>query len=320
VDRLAPALFALAACAACKAGAPPGADGGAPARPAIVESVLIGEPAPATPAVQIDLVDAGAEPRRLLRYHPAAGTRQRGTIRSAQTQDVLAAGRRLGTQKFPGTEVDFELVVDSSVGGRLLGLLRLDRIRSDEPHSRLLGEPGDLERAVAGLRVTPIRLELDDRGIADTTALELPENLRDVRDLMNALVQGAASAAIPLPAEPVGEGSVWRERSHDPIRFGVAGTIVTEYRLRRSSGERLEVDIAIQMPTESQTLNMSPQQIFAYSGGGSKAAGTALVALDRMLPVSIELAIDVLMEGSYFTHEELPLSVIGKGRIALQSR
>jgi hypothetical protein len=313
-------MFVLAALAACKGGALPGADGGAPAQPAIIETGLIGEPAPAPPAVLIDLVEAGAEPRRILRYHPAAGTTQRGTASSQQTQDLLAAGRKLGTQRFPSTEIDFELLVGSTGSGRFVGLLRLDGVRSDDPDSRLLGEPGDLERAVAALRETPIRLELDDRGIADPTALELPEDLGDVRDLVNALVRGVASTTIPLPAEPIGEGAVWRQRKNDPTQFNLAGTSVTEYRLRRSSGDRLEIDVAIQMPTESQTLYLQPQQIIALSAGGSKATGAAVVALDRMLPVSSELAMDVRMEGSYFTHEEQPLSVIGKGRVALEAR
>lgn len=319
------ALAAALAAVAPIACGPPEVGGGdaAPgerAQPVVFETGLIGEPVPPAERIRIELLEPGREPRRALRYRPAAGAEQRGQLHSEQVTEFVAAGRRLYSQKAPSTDSQFDIRVEAISGGRIDCSLGIDSIGTPEWDRLAPGRGEELQRSLSSLEGHRIRFQVDDRGRVAPLDLELPDEVGDARAIAANLVHGVTGSVVPLPEEPVGPGARWRVVEDAPEVVGVAGPTVSEYTLTAASGDRLEIASTMQLPTAPQPLQLTSRQLVGYSGGRSRAATTAVVDLRRVAALSLDMTLDIALEGRVVGDREIPFDATGVNRLTIRTR
>jgi hypothetical protein len=240
--RAAVLAVCLAACARAAPQAPPGADAGAPASPtaslahAWLDAGSFAAP-PSRPPAEVDLVERGREPRRPLRYAPAAGDRRqyrlavdtRQTARISDSPDTSVAA----------VEHVIWLTTTAPVGAGAPWRWELGRIEVPERGAA----KAVFDDYFADWQPSQGELGVDPRGRRPVDARPLfawrspgpNEILRLHEDLLDVLVP-------VLPEEPVGAGARWELRDQ-LVRGGVAVSRTSRFELVGPARLRVHVEL-----------------------------------------------------------------------------
>jgi hypothetical protein len=318
--------IAVLLCAASHAGCTPDrprdgdAAGRTPTAPAAGR--LIGDPAPPDPRPTVEVLDAGRQPRRRLRYSAAAGTRQRVHIEASTTVDIEIAGRRAYSTEEQANEAWFEIEVVSASDDRLDCRLRFDRAAVIDMSRYEAGRANQLRRNLDRLPAHEFHLEIDRRGLVELPPLELAAEVdRDGdRAMVWELFEDAATAVLSLPDEPVGAGARWLSTVEDRGRISVSGSVATEVELVSIGGDRLELAVERKLVIPAQAT-LYGAGISGLSSIRSSARGRAIVDLGRLHPIAWQTDGRYEMEGAWLeVSEQLPLRVVGRGSESLAAK
>ena len=294
---------------------------GAPvARPV---SRLIGEPAPAEAEQIVTLVDAGREPRQLLRYTAERGVRQRIHMKGSGTSEVQIGGRRVYTQDEVATEAWFEVTVVAADADRLECDIRFERAMTTDWEKFQPGRATQMHRSLDRLGEHPYRFVMDRRGFVRLPPLVPPPevDLDGDRNMAWTLVESAARAVVALPAEPVGIGARWRILEEDRGMLNMVGRASTDVELVARRGQRLELITARTYMVAPQVVDLRADIVSGMSRTQSSVRGPAVVDLGLLQPVDWRSKADFLMDGTWLElSERLPMRVVASGSDFLAPR
>jgi hypothetical protein len=288
-------------------------------------SRLIGEPAPHEPELGVALIDAGREPRRLLRYGAERGARQRVHIQGKGTSDLQVGGRLIYSQADVATDASFEVHVVAADADRIECELRFERALTSDWEKFQPGRATELRRPLDRLADHVYRFSMDRRGFVRLPPLELPPEM-DVdsdRNITWGLLEEAVRSIVMLPAEPVGIGARWRSVEEERGRILMAGRLSTEVELVALRGRRLELQLSYTfiVPPQLLDLNTSPGALSGVSRIQSAVRGRAAVDLGLLQPVELEIRSSVQMDGAWLDRtERLPMRVLAAGSQSLVAR
>jgi hypothetical protein len=280
---------------------------------ALAPSRLIGEPAPVLPDLVVELLDPGREPRQLLRYAAAPGTRQRARYQVRGGNDLAIGGRHAYSQQGVTSESWLELKVVAVEGDRLDCEIRFERAETLDLDQLARGQPNPLRRSIDWMRSHRYRFTVDGRGfIHQMPPLDPPPGNESDRDMARSVVNEAVRATVPLPAEPVGVGARWRLDEDDRGRLSMAGRVVTELELLAMRGRRLELSVRRRLSAADQILYLEPTRVMGASRIRWTSRGRAVIDLGLLQPVAweseTESELDVV---SAVLGEQMPLRVRG---------
>ena len=216
---------------------------------ALTPLVALGAHAQSVSPPQIELVEAGEGDRQPLRYRFSAG--QRARLRFTLEMDMQASmGERRSDVDMPAVRMDLDLGPTEVTGGNLRYPWRIGGVSVQG------GEEGEarqqFERGFAGLEGAHGIMEVDDRGRVRELTFELPEDAApELQQHAQTLRDGLAQLTPPLPEQPVGVGAVWRIGAQLRMQ-GMTLSMSSEYRLRRRSGDRLELQTRVRNADGSQ--------------------------------------------------------------------
>ena len=253
----------------------------APAVP--MAATAAAQPASESPRAEgVTLISNGDEPRRALRWAPAAGTRQ--TVRlTVSSKSEMRAGAQ-GTPaavSVPPIQADVQVVVGPApASGGLQGeaVLGLARVPGDAK-----GNPelvGLIESTLSNLGGSRGRWARDPRGLGPPLALEAPVMATaPARELLASLNDALAALALELPEEAVGPGARWRS-----LQGGTRRTAI----LLRFDGDRAVLEVELETGGQVTTLPGMGMRRTA------RQAGKGLLTLDlaRPLPAAAELSLE----------------------------
>lgn len=177
------------------------------------------EPEPVE-APEVEVLDAGQEPRSPLRFRPEEGAEQALTLRQEQRQEFRVAGSAQAVDA-PATELDITNRVESADDDRIV-------VATEYQDSRVLPGPeadpaivSQVEEVVAAFEGTSARTVLNPRGVViefEPPEPDLEGTAGDIADtLISSLGEQSSSLAVPFPEEPVGRGARWRVTSSAQI-------------------------------------------------------------------------------------------------------
>lgn len=265
--------------AGCGGDTTSGADDPASSEPTTGEST--GAPIEEDLKSDVELLDAGAEPRQAIRLTPEAGSVQHSTM----VMNMSTSARAPGQEPFvlevgPITMEVTNEIVDVADNGDITFSQTFDDVTVDGPaevvaqmqpiYDNLIGfEFGGTINAVGFL----VEGDLDLPSVGDPT---LDQTLGEVTEQM-------AGSFAAVPVEPIGVGASWRV----PMELEAGGLTISS----DSHFELVEIDGSELTLEVSQTQSADPTEMAAgvrVESVDGEASGQTQVRTDQLLPASSE--------------------------------
>lgn len=288
--RLMPVLSSvllLGSLAACEQKAEPAPQPGEPGSGS--GQALLGQPAAGGEGVKVALLDAGAEPRRALRYR----FDDRANVVMEMTMEM---GMAIGMGQPNPTEVQlppmklFMAIQPEAVrpDGALRYTFRLD---STDVLAGDTGDPALRENLKAELKKTEGLSGwalVDTRGFTlEADAVVPPNASAQVKDMVDKMRQQMRQMSAPFPEEAVGVGARWEVRmpiSTDMFRIDQVAT----YKLVKLEGDVVEMEVELSQSAAPQDIKVPnlPTAKARLQTMSSTGGGRMRVALGRLVPES----------------------------------
>ena len=191
-------------------------------------------------ALQVKLLDAGAEPRTLLRLHPKAGDKQIIEVTSQTTKETKAGDTQIQSLKLPPSKMTIEVTV-SSVSAE--GDIAYDAVVRDAGlvEAEDTTSPGvdELKASLAGLKGMTIIGTMSNRGISQEAKIKTAvEADAKVKQSMEQMKDRFSANKAAFPAEAVGAGAKW-EVSSTLASAGVKIQLTETYQITSIEGEHI---------------------------------------------------------------------------------
>jgi hypothetical protein len=231
------------------------------------------------------LLEAGEEPRELLRYKLTDGTLTMSTLEV--TTSSMATTTSAGSEMARRPEL--RIVISSGPAVSLpSGNTRYDvAIVNAEAIMPAGVDPqvqDDLNRSTALLKKVRGWIEVDDRGIIQ--ARELNQEAKDAdlpaRMLISIINARTSFSRVMLPAEPVGIGAKW-ETGKELTMFGFKLNQVDRYTLTDKIGDEVRLDVEIKQTAPKQTLTFQEEGVeYALESLSMSAQGDVVLNLNAL--------------------------------------
>jgi hypothetical protein len=266
-----------------------------PLAPGAKASTNLEAPA-ATAKGGVKLLEAGAEPRSALRYHPKAGEKQTAIMTMKIKLDMPMPPTQPGgapgkMPAIPTMNIPMDLTVQSVAAN---GDITYELVFGEVGITEQPGTPPDMLQqmktqlaAFKGLTSTGI---ISSRGVNKKSEVKLPaEADPQVRQFMDQMKEGMGNMTVPLPEEAVGVGAKWEVKKANKVQT----TSVEQngiYDLASVEGDRASVKF---------TLDSNISQ--KAQAGTAKASGSAngTISLDLAKLAGPSFTLD--------THVESPM-------------
>ncbi len=203
----------------------------------------------------VKVIDAGAEPRSVLRYDLPEGAKQSTDMRMAMVFEVRASGNDMPRQKVPELvlRLDLTALSRSAEGVRVEGVISKVSTEPTSDEERKLA--AGMSRALAsiqGLRVSYLTTpegRVRDVSIAngknvDAAALSMVDQLKQSFDSM----------VVPLPSEPVGVGAVWQAVGR--MKAGAEVVQFTRFTLKKKDAGVIELTTELTQLAANRSMSM----------------------------------------------------------------
>jgi hypothetical protein len=233
----------------------------------------------------ISLLEAGAEPRELLRYKLEGGTMTTSTMELSISSMASSTSAGAEIARPPGLRV----VVTSGPAVELdNGLTRFDirivRAEAVMPPGVDREVERDLNRSAALLKDVGGWIEVDDRGIvreADFNQAAKDPNV-PVRMLATIVNVRTSLARVILPAEPVGLGAEW-EAKKELTLYGFEIEQVDRFTLAERVGDEVKIGVEIVQTAPKQTVTFEEEGVeFALDSLTMSAQGDVILNLNAL--------------------------------------
>jgi hypothetical protein len=255
----------------------------------------------------VKVVDAGAAPRKALRYKFKAGTTE-----YVEMDMKMSMGMAMGAKAAPRTDLPTVRTLMRIEAKELTpeGDLRcafsadkVDVLKDVQVDPKLRGA---VEKEMAGVVGMHGRARISPRGVATETEFDLaPGASETVKGQMDTMRDAIRQMYIPFPEEEVGKGAKWDVTSRIPLGGALIDSKMA-YTLTKLEADRAEADIAITMtapPNQPMQIGALPPGATAtldgVSGTGAGKVSPSFVHLvgTSSSKISMESSFSVAMKG-----------------------
>ncbi len=210
-----------------------GAESSTPEAPSPETPTAETAPSPGDAAPEITLLDAGAEPRRVLRYQIPEGATDHIQITQRVETTLTLEGQRMGSP------TAFPIVTRMSFGptsraenGDVVAPFRVDAMELGRGEGMTDAAQRAAAAAVEPLVGTTGSLQTDARGRVIRSNIDVPPGVTpQMASTLENMRKAMVDAGVPFPEEAVGAGARWQLRKHI-TRRGLQVEIVATYTLR----------------------------------------------------------------------------------------
>ena len=277
-----------------------------PATPAKTNVTSEAEPAAKAPMAssmaQLKLLEAGAEPRKVLRLHPKPGDKQTVDMTMKMAIDMKIGEMQNPAMKLPAMKMILEVTTKNvSANGELsYEMLISDATVADEPGTAPpIAEA--MKSSLANVKGLSGVGTMSDRGLNKMTEMKLPTGADpQLRQVMEQMKESFSQAGTPLPEEPIGPGAKWEVKRLLKSQ-GISIDQTTAYQLVSIEGERLTAKSTIIQSAANQKIQNPAMpglkfDLVKMSGNG---AGETTIDLAQLLPA----------KGTVDSHSELSMAM-----------
>jgi hypothetical protein len=210
---------------------------------------------PATSA-QVKLLEAGAEPRKVLRLHPKAGDKQTLGMTLKMAMEMKMGDTEMPAMKMPAISLTMDATV-KSVSPE--GEITYDMVMSDASvaeDAEVLPQIAEaMKTAFTSIKGSSGAGTMSDRGLSKGVELKGPAGAAapQVNQAMEQMREAFAHVVVALPEEAVGAGARWQ--ASRPLKTqGMTIEQTTTYELVSVAGERATVKSTIAQQAANQKI------------------------------------------------------------------
>jgi hypothetical protein len=269
--------------------------------------------APGGVGLQTQVLEPGAEPREQLRYKRVTGLTEDLVIEiglasllettgasAAVASPVLALGLNIGS-----TSCAASGLCSYPISFRIIGVKM--------PEGATDADAEAITKQVEALADVKGTFEVDDRGITRRADVVVPPGLSTRLATLLGNIR-TSLIAVPLPEEAIGIGGRWQvERLHEVGGIKTKQTVV--YSLLEREGRVLRLGMTLQQTAAPQEIALEPGTAFQVEAYEVSGAGSLVMSLDAITPLSEIHANSELRGIVHHGAESAPLRVAGSGDV-----
>jgi hypothetical protein len=206
---------------------------------------------------EVTLLEAGAEPRQLLRLAAAKGTTQTVRLTMTMDMDLVMNGAPTPKAKLPVMVMAMSVTVaDVESDGDIrweMKLTEADVVDDPEVMPMVMSATRDALRGVVGLGGYAV---LSPRGFIKEGNMALPPDANpQLKQMLDGMQQSLDQMTSPLPEEPVGVGGKWQVKQtleQNGMRIDQTGV----YTITKIEGSHVLCDIDLRQTAAQQKIQM----------------------------------------------------------------
>lgn len=258
----------------------------------------------------VKLLDAGKEPRRVLRMHLKAGDKQTMILTVKLNQQIdfpgmPAAAKANMSPKIPAISMSVDTTIQSVAPN------------GDASYEMVFGEPGvadepgtspqvlqALKSGLKGIKGLTIDGVISDQGVNKKADSKTPPNADpQMRQTVDQIKEGMANMGMPLPDGAIGAGAKWEVKAPAKV-LGASLDQTSDFQLVSADGDHVST-------TFTQTQSAANQKIQSPAMGQvnvqqmtNNSTGTVTSDLSKLLPP--QATIDI--------HSEVNAEITARGK------
>lgn len=246
----------------------------------------------------VKLLDAGSQPRKVLRYHLKAGDKETMvmTMKMSMEMPGADAGQAM---KIPAMSMPMDVTVQSvAPNGDITYAMVMDEPGvTDEPGANPMVVQA-MKGALATIKGLTVNGVVSDRGVTRQVDMKLPADADPaMRQSMDQMRENVSNMGAPLPQEAVGPGAKWEVKTH-VNSGGIAIEQTATYELASLSGDRWSAKCTMVQSAGNQTIQnpsmgSAKMNLLKLS---SKGGGTINADLSRIVPLHGDMEMNVDMQ------------------------
>lgn len=259
-------------------------------------------------APNTEVIEPGAEPRRVLKLHPTVGTDETFEMSVGMRMGIRQGGGQLPSVAIPTTVTRMRSKVqevDGSVFSVAQTVESVELIPQPDTPPQVTTQ---MHAAIDPLVHYRATMRMDERGAVLGGTVVIPGDLPAmVKPQMQQLAQNMGQIAVPLPPDAIGVGARWTATT-DLDQSGMKLRQSAEYVLRALEGEHATIDATI-----TQTLLEPEIQVPGMFGttahvGDFRSSGTSKLELDldHLAPTNVTMQMDL--------HMAMDMTVLGEAQ------
>jgi len=265
-----------------------------PTIPAQTNTASTASAEPAAAKSNVKLLEAGAEPRRVLRYHVKPGDRQVAivTTKSKLEMPTPPAGQGAAPQMPPNTpavSIPMDITVQNIAANgdityqAVMGEATLVQDTNTTPEAAQA-----MQAALAGIKGITGTTIMSDRGVTKKSEIKAPATATpQARQLADQVKQATSGFSVELPEEAVGSGAKWEVKEQTKVQATTVEQSGT-YELTSLDGDKLTAKFSGSMEAGTKA---------AASGASGTVSGTVNADLSKAVSPSAEVNVHTELIG-----------------------
>jgi hypothetical protein len=229
---------------------------------------------PAAGGAQVKLINAGSEPRTVLRLHPTAGDKQSMTLTMKMEMDMGAAAGGMPEMKMPEMQIKGETTVRSVAPD---GNITFDMVFTDagvvggedssNPMSKVLAD------GMASFKGTTAVGVVSDRGMTRSMDFKLsPDAPPTMRQSLEQSKDAFSQTA--LPEEAIGAGAKWEVKESSKAQ-GMTLDQTSTFEVVAINGDIISLRVTVKQRSPGQSSGMAKME--------SEGSGTVKMDLSKVM-------------------------------------
>lgn len=257
-----------------------------------------GQNAPAEPAAKsadpkVTVRDAGAEPRKPLRYALTKDSKQTLTMSMQMTMRQMVMGMQVPETRLPTMQMVMDMhITDVHSNGDANYEFHLSQ-------ANVLQEPGDnpmmvnqMKKSLSSMVGLKGTATLTSRGFTRDVKLDVPANAdAAVRQQIESMRQSMNQFSAPLPEEPVGKGAKW-DVDAEMTSGGITARQRTSMTIENIEGDAIDLNVAITQTADEQDVknpDFPANMKVRLTSMTSKGTGKTKLRLSQSVPSQAEV-------------------------------
>lgn len=237
----------------------------------------------------VKLLDAGSEPRVVLRLHPAIGDKQTMSMTIKMTMGISAAGKIMPSMNLPAMVITMATEVKNiAANGDINYDMTFDNATIAADTNTPPPMAAAMKAALSGLSGMTGSGRISNQGINLGIEMKAPEGASpQLTQAVSQMKESFSSSSTPFPSEAVGPGAKW-EYANRVRNQGMIMDQAMTFELVSIDGDQVTLHSTLSQSAANQTIqspSMPGQDVELVKLRGS-GTGSSVLNATHILPVS----------------------------------